>query len=452
MKRIVGVSLLWICMTGLSWGASWGDINGDGSIGIPEAIYALQVNSGIRPLGGTQRYDMGEYFMSPGTYEYRQKNYGNTLSQPVVSQGIMSVSRETLGGKEYLVANNGLDYYLSHSTGLFYSGYKSTPTSEIKWFSAPIIMGSRSMAPGDVFTNFYEDPAGTLLYRDFTFLGIEDVTVPAGTFVGCLKYAIKSQSPSNIRSEVSYFAPGVGLVKRSRLQTNYGTSWTGYTNELISAKIGTTNVGVAPFGSSGWWDLYVPAVQAQKVDAYFMRSSGSAISGINILNTTISGTIAGTAVNMTTPAGDSFTGTLNGSTMTGTYIKQGMGAFSVTFSESVFHFTNFSPGDSLGAAGTQFVWTPGAGAEKYYIQVSRDNAQNNCHESATCAHVWSMDGITGYGVLFNQNATAQETLTPGNHYRVRVYSRYNSQAGTPVHNNTNTYIDTTMDVSFMVSN
>jgi hypothetical protein len=451
MRKIVGISLLWICMTGSVWGASWGDVNGDGSIGIPEAIYALQMSSGIRPLGGTQRYDMVEYFMSPGTYEYRQKNYGTNMS-PFVSQGISIVSRETLGGKEYLVANNGLDYYLIQSTGLLYSGYKSSPTSEIKWFPSPILVGSRSMASGDVFTNFYEDPAGTLLYRDYTFLGIEDVTVPAGTFVGCLKYLLRVQTSASIQTQVQYYAPGVGMVKRTRLQTSYGTSWNGYTNELVSARIGTTSIGVAPFGSSGWWDLYVPAVQAQKVDAYFMRSSGSAISGVNLLNTPISGTIAGTAVNMTTPAGDSFTGTLNGSTMTGTYIKQGMGAFSATFSESAFHFTNFSPGDSLGAVGTQFVWTPGAGAEKYYIQISRDNAQNNCHESATCTNVWSMDGITGYGVLFNQNGTAQETLIPGNHYRVRVYSRYNSQAGIPVYNDANTFIDTTMDVSFIAGN
>jgi hypothetical protein len=49
MKKIMGVVLVWFCMAGLSWGETLGDVNADGKVGLPEATYALQVLSGMRP-------------------------------------------------------------------------------------------------------------------------------------------------------------------------------------------------------------------------------------------------------------------------------------------------------------------------------------------------------------------------------------------------------------------
>jgi len=81
IKRIIAIALVWFCAAGLSWGATLGDVNNDGDVGLPEAIYALQVSSGIRPQGVTPQYDFAEYFMFPGTLEYFVKNFSQTEQQ-----------------------------------------------------------------------------------------------------------------------------------------------------------------------------------------------------------------------------------------------------------------------------------------------------------------------------------------------------------------------------------
>lgn len=201
-------------------------------------------------------------------------------------------------------------------------------------------------------------------------------------------------------------------------------------------------------GIAGWWDLYVPSVQANKVNAFYLQQSGSDIVGTDILNQPVTGSITGTSVALTSTAGDTFNGTLSGNTITGTYFKPGYGSAAANFTRSVFHFTNFYPGEALDSPAPLFSWTPGAGAEKYYIRVMRDNAQHNCHEVGGCAGVWEKDGITDTGVVFNVDGTALESLIPGNNYRVRLFSRTNSQTGSP--DAAGTYLDTTMDVAFKV--
>jgi hypothetical protein len=255
MKKMVGIVSVWLCMLGLAWGGTLGDVNGDGAVGLPEAIHALQVSSGIRPQGVTPRYDMAEYALILGTFEGQQKNYGSLIQNQYATQGFASVTQETVNGKEFFVYN-GTDYYQINSQGIFYSGYKSG--SETRWFTTPVIVGSRSMSPGDVFTNFYEDPpgSGTLNYREYTFLGIEDVTVPAGAFPGCLKIVLKQQTPIYARTTMSYYAHGVGRIKQDRLHTPYSGSWSGYTNELVSAKIGTNVIpaNVVYHAGGGVWN------------------------------------------------------------------------------------------------------------------------------------------------------------------------------------------------------
>jgi formylglycine-generating enzyme len=201
---------------------------------------------------------------------------------------------------------------------------------------------------------------------------------------------------------------------------------------------------------SGWWDLLVPSMQAQKVDAYSLIQTGSDIAGTNILNQPFTGSITGTTVALTSTAGDSFNGTLSGGAISGTYVKPGYGSFAANFTRSTFHFTSFSPGEALNGPKPSFAWTPGAGAEKYFIRVMKDNAQHNCNEAGGCAGIWEKDGITANEVVFNVDGTAQESfLRPGNNYRVRVYSRINSQTGIP--DATGTFLDTTEDVAFWIT-
>jgi hypothetical protein len=209
-----------------------------------------------------------------------------------------------------------------------------------------------------------------------------------------------------------------------------------------------SDLRVHPFGTSGWWDLYVSSVSSRKLNAYYLTRDGSALAGTDILNTPITGDISGTAVHL-----GGFTGTLSGNTITGTAVNNGQ-TYNFSLVESSFHFTNFIPGESLAAGSAQFAWTTSPGAEKYYILVMKDNAAGNCHAVGGCVGVWVKDGITDTSVNFNSGGTLllPEGLSAGNNYRVRVYSRTNSQTGPPIWNDPATYIDTTMDVAFKAKN
>ncbi len=48
--------------------------------------------------------------------------------------------------------------------------------------------------------------------RKYTLLGIEDVTVPVGTFQNCLK--IYRDRGNNSSPSIHWYAPGMGWVKR----------------------------------------------------------------------------------------------------------------------------------------------------------------------------------------------------------------------------------------------
>jgi hypothetical protein len=76
-------------------------------------------------------------------------------------------------------------------------------------------------------------------YREYTLLGIEDVTVPAGTFTDCLK--ILNRRSYDSRAIIYYLAKGVGTVKSQR--ANHQGS--GYLSELldIEKSDGTTVYG-----------------------------------------------------------------------------------------------------------------------------------------------------------------------------------------------------------------
>ncbi len=47
--QAVIIFFLILSSTSIAWGGVWGDINSDGKIGLEEAVYALQVASGIKP-------------------------------------------------------------------------------------------------------------------------------------------------------------------------------------------------------------------------------------------------------------------------------------------------------------------------------------------------------------------------------------------------------------------
>jgi hypothetical protein len=266
MKKITGMVLVWFCMVGLSWGGTLGDVNGDGTVGLPEAIHALQVTSGIRSQALVQdAYDFTEYFpVAGGNYLYRITLVGGATTGPTALQ--IQTSTETLSGKTYLVLNSlttqtgitssSKNYYLVGNSETALAGYQSSsPTPATTWMSPAVVIGSKNMVKGDVFCNFFSrtDPANPTMttglhYEEYAFVGIEDVSVPAGVFTNCLKILNRTSGGVNLR----YYAKNVGMVKR--VFSNNSSTPSGYVQELLN------NLTVNCTGQGTWNDPdYAPA-------------------------------------------------------------------------------------------------------------------------------------------------------------------------------------------------
>ena len=190
---------------------------------------------------------------------------------------------------------------------------------------------------------------------------------------------------------------------------------------------------------SGWWDIFVPSVDSAKIDAMYLTQEGSTVTGTNILSHAITGTFDDNVVQLLFDdySGDSFSGTLTGDTITGTWDAIIPGYFE----KSAFHIVSFTPGETLGSLTPLFSWTLCPSADTYSIHVMRDNAVGNCDETNSCIGIWSMGNIAGTEVSYNSDGSASEALAPGNIYRVRVYAYAEGSA-----------VETTMDVHFGVSN
>lgn len=207
------------------WGGTVGDINSDGAVGLPEAIYALQVASGISSTSiepAISNVDLAEYFfVTNGEYLYQKTVYPGSM-QPTVSIVSYHCGSEMVNGVNMLTIEEsgvGKSYYEVNSSGIVCTGYPSdnAATPSTTWVTPPIIRGTRNMTKGDIFTNFFL-PVDSLsassylplFYEENIFVGIEDVTVPAGTFSKCLKLLRKNSSYIS----VDYYAKNVGMVKR----------------------------------------------------------------------------------------------------------------------------------------------------------------------------------------------------------------------------------------------
>lgn len=258
MKKLLCTVFICLYFVGAAWGGTLGDVNADGAVGLQEAIHALQVSSGIRPQGVTSTYDLADYYYMVGArYAHRVTSYSNSITTPYTYQYTGQVVQQLADGKILVEP----DYLEINSTGVWYNGYKSG--AETRLFSTPVRIGSRAMSPGDIFTTYYVDPANssTLNYRQQTFVGIEDVTVPAGAFTGCLKFLTTIQTPTFERKDVTHYARGVGMIKRERIQSPFASSgttppsWLGHKYELAEFKIGTSvfPVNSVFYSGTGTW-------------------------------------------------------------------------------------------------------------------------------------------------------------------------------------------------------
>lgn len=291
MKKIAGMVLVWFCMVGFSWGGTLGDVNGDGAVGLPEAIHALQVTSGIRPQGVVQdTYNFTEYFpVANGSYRYRTTPVGSAVTGLPDFQA--QTSTETINGKTYLVLNSlttqagitssAKNYYSIGTSEIAWAGSQSSsPTPTTTWMSPAVVIGSKNMVKGDVFCNFFSrtDPANPAMttglhYEEYALVGMEDVSVPAGVFTNCLKILSRSGAGVYLR----YYAKNVGLVKKV-FSNNNSTMASGYVQELLFFAV---NMTVNCTGQGTWNDPdYAPTGRSSQLAFTSYRSQDNRITAL----------------------------------------------------------------------------------------------------------------------------------------------------------------------------
>jgi hypothetical protein len=246
MKTKLGV----IISTFFFWTGLWagygmagpvGDIDADGQITVIEAVGALQVSTGTRVPAYTNEtiYRPSEYQSSqalPYRKIWQQTEFNSGKRSTVI--GIDRHFQDTLNGQDVLAVEaeagifadyNLIEYYKDDT----YLGWRWATYYEL--FDPPVVNKITDWSTGHQITNMTvlktsvpgRPVEESFHYREYTLLGVEDVTVPAGRFTDCLK--ILSRRASDGRAVISYRAKGVGSVKVQRANERGG----GYLLELL---------------------------------------------------------------------------------------------------------------------------------------------------------------------------------------------------------------------------
>jgi hypothetical protein len=100
-------------------------------------------------------------------------------------------------------------------------------------YSPPLRMFPRRMDVGDTVSF----ASGRMLVE-----GLDDVTVPAGTFEDCLRLRIRTEDGDRSSDETSWLARGVGLVKVQGTEIEGGVTEI-FEIQLVAARIGNTLYG-----------------------------------------------------------------------------------------------------------------------------------------------------------------------------------------------------------------
>ncbi|MBN1460496.1 MAG: S-layer homology domain-containing protein [Armatimonadetes bacterium] len=190
-------------------------------------------------------YDVTEHFPLGGgdtwVYEATEGVYSKTVS------GIQEVD-----GVDYAQIINqtdgGIDYWRGAPEGLYLGGFYDPEEGTIT-FNPPVLIpnGLFPADTGSQATTAYQDGTTELgpVTLEWTFVAVEDITVPAGTFSDCMKLHINMNMGDGGTDEFHlWVARGVGIVKRDTGSFG-GDDW----EILLSADVGRAQYpsNVGPF-------------------------------------------------------------------------------------------------------------------------------------------------------------------------------------------------------------
>jgi hypothetical protein len=168
------------------------------------------------------------------TYDYWPMAQGNSWTYSTSNWGTYTLTidgtEDVCGRPSLRLLDTGgtVTYWINDETGLSMTRYVDTDTTyadycpAMKMAPAQVYPGSQSL---NSFDATYYSPGGipysTLKgWSSFVVKGLEDVSVPAGTFLNCMRatwnysYTNLSDGSFGMRTEETWHAPGVGIVKR----------------------------------------------------------------------------------------------------------------------------------------------------------------------------------------------------------------------------------------------
>lgn len=135
------------------------------------------------------------------------------------------------------------DFLYTHTTNAhFYNGRRDfdidgTTLLETYTFTIPVNNRTTSMHIGEpiVSTTEVQSSINSHLIEINTLLGIETVTVPAGTFNNCIKMHIRRNTviPGHDTTNINWYCPGIGLTKSIKVNNTTGGQ-VSHSLELVS--------------------------------------------------------------------------------------------------------------------------------------------------------------------------------------------------------------------------
>lgn len=126
-------------------------------------------------------------------------------------------------------SDGGATFWISDETGVWMTRYANPDGSAttycppMKISPAQMYLGTQELSPfeGNIFGDDGDIPFGRLYgWSTFTVKGMEDVTVPAGTFSDCFRatfvYSFTDTwiGTEGVRTDEAWYARGIGIVRR----------------------------------------------------------------------------------------------------------------------------------------------------------------------------------------------------------------------------------------------
>lgn len=246
-------------------------------------------------------YKIAEYYpLAQGdTWTYRDTENGKityrnlTVSDTETIGGVVTTKVVTSDGSYelYTVDSNGVTFYKSYDVES--GGWEQTVfTPPLNFLPAEVSVGTKKTFNSTMnFANSKGETWTTTISGEVIVAGVEDVTVLAGTFKGCLKITLKFSGtyPEGTFSheETSWFAKGIGEVKDSSKNTDPDGSVHNESLELVSAKVGGVSYGNLNYPYI--YELWGGSTSLSGINGYTPEKYGYTLLGISSTTQTFSG-------------------------------------------------------------------------------------------------------------------------------------------------------------------